>query len=445
MEVSVEEKGLFDRIITVRVGAERVGTWLDEEIARLSGTVKMSGFRPGKIPKQLLESRFRDHLAAGAADQLFRESYPKALEQVALRPVDSPIVDAGKIARGTDFTYSATLQIFPEAVATGYDGLALSRIVAHPAAENVDKVLRRIQEEQGEFKREEGRRAGNGDQLKLDFSGTIDGDPFEGGSAEGFMLVLGKGHFIPGFEDQLIGVAAGEERIVRATFPDNYSTANLAGKEAVFLCTIQEVHGRHLPELNDALAEKAGVAEGGMEKLRQGIVNDLQAEATRKSDQLLKEEIVDKLFAANAMELPSRMVEREAKEMAERVRMTMQSRGMDPTKVGIFEEAMEQPFNFREMAVKRLTLGVVISAIVGKEGIRVSNEAVERQLDRITARFGSKASTARREMRGNEERMSEIRAGLLEHQAMEWIVEHANIVETESDFETLIGKKGTAE
>jgi|SaaInl7_135m_RNA_FD_contig_31_122744_length_2296_multi_8_in_0_out_0_1 trigger factor len=436
MEVNIENKGEFERAMTVTIDAKRVDELISQELNKLSSQVNMPGFRPGKTPKNLLESRYKEHINGAVAEQLIQESYGKAMTDNKINPADQPKVDVGEVSRAKSFTYTATFEQIPEVTAKDYKGFTLNRTSATIEESDVDKVIEQIQESNTEFKNDESRVAESGDQLKFDFDGYIDNERFDGGKAEGHELVLGSNQFIPGFEDQLIGNKAGDDVDVTLSFPEEYQAEHLAGKEAVFKCKIHEVRGPSKPEVNDDLAVKAGVTEGGIAKLREEITAKLTSEAENKTTGNVKQEILDQLLEANPMEVPQSLVKREQETMVEQLKQEYKRQGMDPEQLGMDTSSMGQ--GFAGEAAKRVKIGMLLGSVAREESISASEEAVDAFLDNMAASYGDQASSMKKWMREDPERIEGIKSTVLEASIIDFIVNNGTVEEKTCTLEELM-------
>ena len=438
MEITVEEKGAFDRVMTIRIEAGRVEKLLDQEVGRLAGAVRLPGFRPGKVPKKLLESRFKDHLTASVAEQLFKDSYPQAVVERALRPVDSPTLDLGELVRGQDFVMTAAMQIFPEVEPQGHTGMELTRVSAEVTDADVDGVVERVRKDNATYEAEQNRPAALGDQVLLDFAGSIDGAPFAGGTAQGHVLTLGSGQFIPGFEEQLVGCIAGESRDVKVTFPANYQADHLAGKEALFACTVQEVRRAILPEIDDRLAEAAGIKEGGLDRLTGEIRKSLEANVKKESERRIKKEVMDRLLAANPIELPSQLVARERESMVKQAKQEYSGKGIDVDKIGLSDDQVLA--TFERGAEDRVRLALVMNSIATKAEITVTEADLDAYVDRMVVQFGEQAEAMKQWFLGNRERLEGFRGVLMEEKLVAWIVSQGQVTEQVCPVDELTGQ-----
>ncbi|MBF0437041.1 MAG: trigger factor [Magnetococcales bacterium] len=440
MEFTITQKAAFDREITFVFSAAEVEQRLDQELTRLASSVRLPGFRPGKIPRKLLESRFKDHWSSNLADQFYRESFPKALTDHNLEPVDHPEIVLGEFVRGQDYTYRATIQVFPKVEPTGYTGLTLTRPTVTLSDEDVAKVIEEIRASQGRFEADPGRVAVLGDQVLMDFEGFVDGQPFEGGKAEKYLLELGSGRFIPGFEDQLVSCKAGDKREVKVTFPADYGNKELAGKDALFQCFLHEVRARILPELDDELAKKAGVTEGGLDKLRAVIRERLEVDSEAKSEKKVEDAVFEALLQANTFEIPSRLEMRERRNMLSQMKREYQARGVDMSKMGVSDEQLLGMFE--HSAGRKVRLGLLLSAIAVKEKIEVDEARVEEHLVEMTRAFGDRAGEVRRMVRENEEKMADLRDTVLQAMVVEWVIKNSTVTEQAVRLDELMGGSG---
>ncbi|MBF0368058.1 MAG: trigger factor [Magnetococcales bacterium] len=440
MEVTLEEKGGFDRSLTIQVPASQVDTLLDGELAQLATTAKLPGFRPGKVPKKVLESRYRKELSGTVAEKIFKTTYSQALQEKAVFPATAPMLDMGDVARGQDFTYTVLFQVLPEVDPQGYKGVDLVRPEATIGDAEVDQVVEEIRTRNAKFEAQEGREAQSGDQVELDFKGFLGETAFEGGTADNYVLELGSGQFIPGFEEQLIGAKPGEDREVTVSFPEAYGNAELAGKEALFKCHIHEVRARLLPEIDDKLAELAGVKEGGVSAMRMEVNARLEKEAAEAVERDVKRQILDKLLEANPMELPDQVVERELDGMVKQTQEEYQRQGMDPAQMGLSEDKMRESLVGR--AQERVKLGLLIGTIGQKEALKVEEAEVEAHLETLVAPYGAEAAAMKSWLKKDNARMEDLRGAVLEKKVMDWIVDNGSVVKEERTFKELVQRSG---
>lgn len=437
MEVTIEEKGPHDRLMTIRVPAARVAELLNKELDGLVRNAKIAGFRPGKAPRGVVEAQFSDYMLQEVKEKLVRETLNPALMENSLHMLGTPSFEVGEISRQEDFVYHVSLQIFPQVVAEGYRGLVLDRVHYQVSQEDVEQVVSHIRESHAKWEARPEREAQLGDEVMIDFRGTLDGEEFAGGADTNYPLELGRKRFIGDFEEQLVGIKSGESRQVRVTFPENYPNTKLAGRDALFDCTAREVRERILPELDDTLAVKAGIKEGGIPAMLEDIQQRLKEEAKRESDRRIKQQIFGKLLESNPLDLPSQMVEQEVTELKESLRQENRRQGGNPDDLDL--DAPNYRDHLEKSARERLSLGLMVGSIASRESVAVNDAQLDQLLEAMTAQYGEHAAAVRDAVRGNKQRMEELRGSLLESQVIAWIIENGQVTEQEQPF-AAIGK-----
>ncbi|MEO5327929.1 MAG: trigger factor [Magnetococcus sp. THC-1_WYH] len=436
MEVTIEEKATFDREIKFVLSAAEVDQRMDQELAQLATTVRLPGFRPGKVPRKVLEARFKEHISGIIADHVFRESYHKTLTDHELNPVDQPKVVMGSLERGKDFTLCATIQVFPKVEPTGYTGLQLTQAKVEITEDDINKVIEEIRKGNARFEVSAGRSAEKGDQVVMDFEGFVDGTAFAGGKAEKYVLELGSNHFIPGFEDQLLSAKGGDNLEVKVTFPADYGNTDLAGKEALFQCMIHEVRARILPELDDALAKLAGVSEGGVEGLRTMVRSRLEKDVAIKIEKRVEKSIYEALLQANPFEIPDRLEQHQQQIMLAQMKRDYQARGIDVAKMGIDDNQWLKLFG--QSAGEQVRIDLLLASIADKENIQVDDGRIDEKLDEMTMGFGERAAEVKKMVRQNEEKMESLRSTVLQASVVEWIIKNSTVTQQPLSLDALI-------
>ncbi|ABK46128.1 trigger factor [Magnetococcus marinus MC-1] len=442
MEVNVVENGLFDRDITITVAAEKVDALLSQEMTKTAAQVRLPGFRAGKVPTKMIEQRFGASIRAEVAEQLFRDSYPTALMEKGLRPVGQPELDLVELEKGKPFTYTAKIQIFPVIEPKDYTGMSLTKPVVTIQDSDVETVITRVREANAEYRTQEGVAAASGDRMTFDFEGFVDGEAFEGGKAEDYVLELGSNRFIPGFEDQLIGAKGGDALEVKVTFPEDYHGTQLAGKEAIFKCVVKAIESRELPEVDEELAKKAGVQEGGVEAMKQEIHERLVKEADKVAKQEMKQQVFKLLLENNPNELPSQMVDHEIEQMVATAKEEYSRQGVDPEQLGFTDETWRN--QYAEKAKERIILGLLMGSIVSKENLEIDDQAVEAHIDALVQQFaaGDYAEQLKAQLKKDKARLEEFRGAALEEKTVAWLIEQGTVTEEEKSFEELVAQRG---
>lgn len=380
-------------VLTVEVEAEKVNEALDKAFKKVVKQVQVPGFRKGKVPRAIFEARYGvESLYQDALDILLPDAYMEAVKETAIEPIDRPEIDFDNFAKGEPFKFTAKVQVKPEVELGEYKGLEIPEKDFSVKAEDVDQELARMQERHAELVVVEEGGAQNGDTVLIDFEGTIDGEPFDGGKAENYSLELGSGTFIPGFEDQLVGLEKGAEKDVEVTFPDDYHVDDLKGKNAVFKVKLHEIKRKNLPELDDEFAKDVSEFDT-LEEYRQDIEKRLQERRNSEREQYIETQVVEKAAANAKVDIPEVMVEHEVEHMltdfSNRLRMQGMTLDMFTQFTGQTEDQLKE--QMKEDARKRVLHSLVLEAIVKNENISVSDEEVNEELEKMSGLYNRSA------------------------------------------------------
>jgi trigger factor len=380
-------------VLTVEVEAEKVNEALDKAFKKVVKQVQVPGFRKGKVPRAIFEARYGvESLYQDALDILLPDAYMEAVKETAIEPIDRPEIDFDNFAKGEPFKFTAKVQVKPEVELGEYKGLEIPEKDFSVKAEDVDQELARMQERHAELVVVEEGGAQNGDTVLIDFEGTIDGEPFDGGKAENYSLELGSGTFIPGFEDQLVGLEKGAEKDVEVTFPDDYHVDDLKGKNAVFKVKLHEIKRKNLPELDDEFAKDVSEFDT-LEEYRQDIEKRLQERRNSEREQYIESQVVEKAAANAKVDIPEVMVENEVEHMltdfSNRLRMQGLTLDLYTQFTGQTEDQLKE--QMKEDARKRVLHSLVLEAIVKNENISVSDEEVNEELEKMSGLYNRSA------------------------------------------------------
>ena len=408
MEVSIENTGGLARRMTVKVPAERVDQEVESRLRSMSQTVRLDGFRPGKVPMKVIEQKYGKQVRLEVVDQVVNSTLQDALSQEGLRPAGYPKVEPKEPHAGQPLEYVATFEIFPELTGGVNYGFSVARPVVEIVADDVQEMLESLRKQRATWKEIE-RTASTGDQITIDFEGTVDGTAFAGNKAENMPVVLGSSGMIPGFEEQLIGVSAGEEKTLDITFPDNYPSAEVAGKASRFNVKVHSVSEMVLPEIDDEFARAFGVTEGGVEALTTEIRNNMERELKGLIKSKMKSQVFEGLLHGNPVEVPTSLVESEIQEL----RRQEGKQGLDAA-------------TLRESAEKRLKLGIVVSEIAKRNQIHLDPDRVRELVETIASSY-EKPEEVVQWYYGNQEMLSGVQSAVIEEQVVEWVVEHSGI------------------
>ncbi|MBY4604856.1 MULTISPECIES: trigger factor [Bacillus] len=390
MSVKWEKQEGNEGVLTVEVDAETFKTALDDAFKKVVKQVSIPGFRKGKIPRGLFEQRFGvEALYQDALDILLPVEYPKAVEEAGIEPVDRPEIDVEKIEKGESLIFTAKVTVKPEVKLGEYKGLGVEKDDATVTDEDVQNELKALQERQAELVVKEEGAVEEGNTVVLDFEGFVDGEAFEGGKAENYSLEVGSGSFIPGFEEQLVGLEAGAEKDVEVTFPEEYHAEELAGKPAVFKVKVHEIKAKELPELDDEFAKDIDEEVETLAELTEKTKKRLEEAKENEADAKLREELVLKASENAEIDVPQAMVDTELDRMLKEFEQRLQMQGMNLELYTQFsgqdEAALKE--QMKEDAEKRVKSNLTLEAIAKAENLEVSDEEVDAELTKMAEAY----------------------------------------------------------
>ncbi|MBL3646255.1 trigger factor [Bacillus vallismortis] len=390
MSVKWEKQEGNEGVLTVEVDAETFKTALDDAFKKVVKQVSIPGFRKGKIPRGLFEQRFGvEALYQDALDILLPVEYPKAVEEAGIEPVDRPEIDVEKIEKGESLIFTAKVTVKPEVKLGEYKGLGVEKDDATVTDEDVQNELKALQERQAELVVKEEGAVEEGNTVVLDFEGFVDGEAFEGGKAENYSLEVGSGSFIPGFEEQVVGLEAGAEKDVEVTFPEEYHAEELAGKPAVFKVKIHEIKAKELPELDDEFAKDIDEEVETLAELTEKTKKRLEEAKENEADAKLREELVLKASENAEIDVPQAMVDTELDRMLKEFEQRLQMQGMNLELYTQFsgqdEAALKE--QMKEDAEKRVKSNLTLEGIAKAENLEVSDEEVDAELSKMAEAY----------------------------------------------------------
>lgn len=375
MQVSVESGEGLEKRLMVDLPAERVTAAMDKRLKDLARHVRLDGFRPGKVPMRTIKQRFGEQVRHETYNALIQETLYEAASQEQLMPAGEPQIELRDVAEEGGLGYTATFETMPEVKVAELSGQSLNRPVAEVGESDIDEMIDKLRSQRTIWNDVE-RGAKDGDTVHMDFKGMIDGEVFEGGSAENAPLVLGSGSMIEGFEAGLLGVNAGETRTLEVKFPDDYRAEKLAGNDAVFDVKVLRVAEPQLPEIDEDFVKAFGVKEGSVEALRADVAKNMRQELKQKLRSVTKERVMDVLIAANPMDIPKALVNQEAERMKQQMVQDMQQRGQS--------SGVDLPASlFEEPARRRVHLGLLVAEIIAQNKL----QAEEDKLREVIAEF----------------------------------------------------------
>ncbi|MFP4015542.1 MAG: trigger factor [Halanaerobiales bacterium] len=386
MEVKKEELEGNKVELKVEVVKERVNAALDKAYKKVVKDVNIPGFRKGKVPRRVLESRYgKEVLHRDAFDFLIPRAYSEAVRAAEIDPIDQPEINDFYIAEDEPATFTAVVEVKPEVELGQYTDLGIEKEEVEVTDEEVMETLKRRQEQQSQLESTDREEVEEGDFTIIDFTGYVDGEEFPGGSAEEYTLEIGSGSFIPGFEDQLIGQKIGEEVEVNVTFPEEYQAEDLAGKDAVFKVNIKEIKVKELPELDDEFAKEISEFDT-LDELKEDIKNKLLEQKEHQAEHKYEDELIEKASENAEVDIPEILVENELDAMLQNMQYSLSQQGINIDQyfqyIGTDKESWRE--ENREDAEMRAKNNLVLEAIAKKEGIEVSDEEVDSRIEEMT-------------------------------------------------------------
>ena len=427
MQVSVESTSALERRMTVGVPAERIETEVTKRLQQTARRAKVPGFRPGKVPMNVIRQRYEDSARQEALGDLIQATFYEAIVEQKLNPAGAPSVEPKAFEKGQDLEYVATFEVFPEIKLAGFDGIAIERLQAEVSDADLDNMLDILRKQNTRFEAVE-RAAENGDQLNIDFVGKIDGEAFAGGSAKGTPLVLGSGRMIPGFEEALVGVKAGEERVINPTFPADYQNLDLAGKAAEFTVTVNSVSAPQLPELNDEFFALFGIKEGGLEGFRAEVRKNMERELRQAIKSKVKNQVMEGLLAANPVEVPNALIGNEVNRL--RVQAVQQFGG------NIKPEQLPAEM-FEEQAKRRVVLGLIVAEVVKQSELKADEARVRELIEEMASAYQEPQQVVAWYYK-NDQQLNEVRSVVLEEQVVDTVLQKAKVTDKAVSYEEAV-------
>jgi trigger factor len=442
MQVTETVNEGLKRSLKVVVDASELEQDFSSRLGELSGQVRLKGFRPGKVPVSHLRRVFGKSVMAEVVQKKVDDSTKRALAERQLKPAYSPQIELPqdqeemqKVMEGKgDLAFTMTFEIVPQIEVKDFGTIEIDRMTVDVADEHIDEALKKIAGQHKNFKpKEQGAKAESGDRVVISFLGKIDGEPFEGGSADDVPLELGSGQFIPGFEDQLIGAEIGEALSVNVNFPADYSVAKLAGKPAVFDVQVKAVEASSSTEIDDALAQKLGLEN--LAALKDNVKNRISVEFAQMSAMKLKRDMLDRLDAQYNFDLPQRLVDAEFNQIWLALQREMQRSGKTFVDEGTTEDEARK--EYQAIANRRVRLGLLLGTVGEQAGITITDEEMQRALIDRARQFPGQERRVIDYYRKNSNALLELRGPVFEQKVVDYIVAQAKVAEKKVTREEL--------
>jgi trigger factor len=426
MSDNVETLGALERRVSMKLPVDDIDRQVDARLKKLARDVRMPGFRPGKVPLKLVAQTYGPQVRSEVLGDAVQKSFNDAVKQANLKVAGYP-----RIEKKGDFEFSATFEIYPEVSIGDLSGAAIERPKVEVGEAEVAKTIEILRKQRTRFVPAE-RPAQDGDRLTVDFQGTIEGQPFEGGSANGMAFTLGEGRMLVEFETAVRGLSAGESKQFPLRFPDDYQGKAVAGKDAVFDISVKKIDQPELPQLDADFAKALGVADGDLEKMKGEIRANVEREVRKRTDARVKNQALQALLDAAPLELPKSLIEMESKQLLERAAQDLQARGLKPEQLNL---TMQQ---FEEAARRRVALGLIIAELARAENLKPKPAEVRAIVEQEAQTYESPAEVVKW-FYMQPQRLSEMEAVALEANVVKWVLSKAKVVEKEVSFDELMG------
>lgn len=426
MEVSVEETSELGRKMTVLVPADKIEAAISERLNSLKGRVKIDGFRPGKVPLNVVKQRYGQQVRQEVMADEMQASYREAVLQEKLRPASGPAIEPTQIESGKDLTFIATFDVYPEITLCDFGGLTIDVPVSEVVEQDIEETIERMRQQGIEWNVVE-EAAQNGHRITIDFTGKMNGEEFDGGKANDFPLILGEGGMIAGFEENLIGLKAGDEKSFTVTFPDDYGNKDLAGQEATFEINVKKVEEGTLPEVNAEFVKSFGINDGETETLKSEIRQSLEAELQQQLNAKTKEQVMQALLENNELTLPDSMVAQEIE--------VLRKQALENFKM---ENDSELPDSlFEEEARRRVKLGLMIGEIVNEQKLQVDVQLVNQRIQQLASQYQDPNQVIQYYQTNTQARAS-VESLVMEDQVVEWILDKVNQNKSKQSFADIV-------
>lgn len=441
MQVSIETTSGLERRMIIGIPADRIDGEVDARLKKNASQVRIDGFRPGKVPMKVLKQRFGPGVRQEVLQEVLSESFQEAVNKENLRPAGMPDIEAKTNEPGRDFEYIATFEIYPEVELADFSKIELTRQQASVEDADVDKMIEQLRQQQGSFEAVE-RAATEGDEVTIDYVGKKDGEAFDGGSAEDAKLELGSGRMIPGFEDGIIGMSAGDSKDLELSFPEDYHNEELKGAAVVFTITLKQVAEKKLPELNDEFFSQFGVAEGGEEAFRKEVRDNMERELTKAQRNRLKNRLMDKVRELHPdIQIPKALVKQEISALKQQ---TLQQFGGGAGMENLDIDSLLPDDMFQEQADNRVKLGLVLNAIIQQQSLTADADKVRALIEEEASTYENPEEVVNY-FYSNQQQLQQFEYAVMEDTIVEQLLEKAQVSDESVSYETMMSPEPAPE
>ncbi|MEN4768514.1 trigger factor [Duffyella gerundensis] len=434
MQVSVETTQGLGRRVTITVPADSIESAVKKELVEVAKKVRIDGFRKGKVPMTVVSQRYGASVRQDVLGDLMQRNFVDAIIKEKINPAGAPNYVPGEYQQGGDFTYTVEFEVYPEVELKDLESIEVEKPVVNVTDEDVDAMLETLRKQQATWK-ETDKAATTEDRATIDFTGSVDGEEFEGGKATDFVLAMGQGRMIPGFEEGVAGHKAGETFTINVKFPDDYHAENLKGKDAKFEIVLKKVEERELPELTEEFISRFGVEDGSVAGLRAEVRKNMERELKGAVRNRVKTQAIDGLVNANEIDVPAALVDSEIDVLR---RQAAQRFG------GNENQALELPRElFEEQAKRRVVVGLLLGEVIRTHELKADEARVQTLIEEMASAYEDPQEVIEFYSKNNE-LMNNMRNVALEEQAVEAVLEKAKVTEKATSFQDLMNQTATA-
>jgi len=426
MQVSVETTSQIERRVTVQIPAGEVDQAVSERLRDTAQRVRLNGFRQGRVPMAVVKQRYGRDVRNEVVGELMRQNYVKAIAEQSLNPAGYPDIEPTVNEAGKDLEFVATLEIYPEIELASIEGAEIARPVAKVTDADIDQMIETLRKQNTGWEPVE-REAADGDQVKIDFRGYLGDEPFEGGEAEGHELVIGSNSFIPGFEEQLVGAKAGDEKTLKVTFPEDYQAEHLAGQEAIFEVKIHRVNAQQLPEVDAEFIQRFGVEEGDLDKFRSEVRNNMQREIKQAVDNRVKQQVLEALQKANDVPVPASLIEQETD--------TLKRQAAQQFSLGDDFDVSQLPDElFADQAKSRVQVGLLLAKVIETHGLEASDDEIKAKVEELAQQYQQPEEVIDYYLK-DEQMKNQVKSAVLEEKAVDTLLAQARVKDIAMSYE----------
>lgn len=432
MQVSVETTSGLERKLTITLPSDQIEQEYNKRVQQTAPKVQLNGFRKGKVPARVVKQRFGPGIRQEVLGEMMSSSFQDAVTQESLKPAGQPKVEPRENQEGQDFSFVATFEVYPEIELNDLSGEEIFNPVTDISDIDVDEMIANLRKQQATYEVVE-RPAQKDDQVNIDYLGTKAGEPFEGGSAEGSDLILGSNSMIPGFEDGILGMQAGDEKTLSLSFPDDYHAEELKGAAVEFNIKVNSISEQKLPEIDSDFLAKFGLKEGGEPELKAKVKENMEKELANALKLRVKSQVLDKLLEKNAFDKPQALVDQEINQMKKQmVQQFSQGQAIEDFDLSLLPSEM-----FQEKAAKRVALGLLLSKAIEQLEVKASSEDVRAEVEKIASGYDA-ANEVIDWYYNNQQQLAQVEFLVLENNVVNQLLEAATLKDESLSYQELM-------